>query len=77
MDGNHAFGCTLVGLAMTTLLVRMVWASSLKMSGKRAATRMGLMVVTIALFAGGFYLLSLPMDPATAARISEETYRFH
>lgn len=76
MDGNHAFGCTLLGLALTTLLVRIVFMSGPKMTAMRK-TRTGLVALTVALSAGGFYLLSLPIDPATAARISEESYRFH
>ncbi len=76
MDGNHAFGCTLLGLALTTLLVRIVFMSGPKMTSM-GKTRVVLVALTVALFAGGFYLLSLPVDPATAARISEETYRFH
>jgi hypothetical protein len=78
MDGNHAFGCTLIGLALTTLLVRIVYASSPQMSGKRGSVaRTSLVAVTAALFAGGVYLLSLPVDPATLQTISEESYRFH
>ncbi|HEY9868668.1 MAG TPA: hypothetical protein V6D08_05840 [Candidatus Obscuribacterales bacterium] len=78
MDGNHAFGCTLIGLALTTLLVRIVYASSPQMSGKKGSVaRTSLVAVTAALFAGGVYLLSLPVDPATLERISDESFRFH
>ena len=76
MDGNHAFGCTLLGLALTTLLIRIVFMVGPKMAAMRK-TRIGLVAATVALSAAGFYLLSLPIDPATAARISEESYRFN
>jgi hypothetical protein len=77
MDGNHAFGCTLIGLALTTLLVRIVYASSPRMSGTAGSVaRTSLAAVTAALLASGVYLLSLPVDLATLQRISEASYRF-
>ena len=80
MDGNHAFGCTLFGLALTTLLVRLFWMSSppfnTMSSGKLSVSRLGLVCFTVLGLVGGMYLLSLPMDPEVAKRVAEESYRF-
>ncbi|GEM_PF-3034057 len=81
MDGNHAMGCTLLGLAFTTLLVRIVWNSSRSAAGARRAARLDwkawLAVASVIMIAGGCWLLSLPVDPQVAARNAEEGFQFH
>lgn len=81
MDGNHAYGCTLIGLALTTLLVRLFWMSSPPFSnmtdGKASGWKVVLVVSTVLLMAGGAYLLSIPVDPEVAKRIAEDSYQFH
>jgi hypothetical protein len=81
MDGNHAFGCTLIGLALTTLLVRLFWMASPPFSNwdhKKVSTwKTGLVASTALLFAGGTFLLNLPVDPDVANQIADESFRFN
>lgn len=81
MDPNHAMGCSLVGLALTTLLVRMVWMTSppfnAMVASKLSVWKKALVVSTILMIAGGSWFLSQPIDPAVAARNAEEGFQFH
>ena len=80
MDGNHAIGSTLVGLALTSLLVRLFWMASPpfnRMSvSSLAIYKKGLVVLSLVAMTGGIYLLGLPLDPEVARRVAEESYQF-
>ena len=80
MDGNHAIGCTLVGLALTSLLVRLFWMASPPFNrlqeARLALSKKGLVVLSLLTMIGGVYLLGLPLDPQVAKRVAEESYQF-
>lgn len=81
MDGNHAIGCSLMGLAFTALLVRVVWMSSPPFNtmpkSKVDTWKYSLVAITVLMAGGGLWLLSLPEDPSIAARNAEEGFQFH
>ncbi len=80
MDGSHAGGCSFIGLALTTLMVRMFWMSSPPFNkfsdSARAKWKASLVAATILMTLVGGYMLSRPADE-TARQTAEEGFRFH
>ena len=80
MDGNHAIGGSLIGLAFTALFVRVFWMSSPPFNAMAPARvaiwQKALISATVLLIAAGMYLLSLPIDPAVIARNAQEGFQF-
>lgn len=81
MDGNHGIGCTLVGLAMTLILVRMFWMSSPPFNtmskSASSATKRLLIIASVLMIGTGVFLISQPLAPEAVQRMAEEGYRFH
>lgn len=81
MDGNHAGGCSLIGLALTALLMRLFWMTSPPFSNmqasKLAKVKVALVAFTVlGLVVGGFYI-SQPNVQSVAQQTGEEGYHFH
>jgi hypothetical protein len=80
MDSSHAGGCSLIGLALTTLLIRLMWMSSppFNTMAERALSiwKTGLVAATIVMTLAGGYMLSLPVNEAVR-QASEDGFRFH
>lgn len=81
MDGNHGLGCALLGLALTSLLVRLVGMSSPPFNSMNACTlskvKATLVLATVVMMFIGSMLISRPLDPAVVQRLEEESFQFH
>jgi hypothetical protein len=81
MDGNHAGGCSLIGLALTALLMRLFWMTSPPFStmeaGKLAKVKLALAVFTAVGLAVGGYYISQPNVQSVAQQTGEEGFHFH
>jgi len=70
-----------MGLALTTLMVRLMWLSSPPFNtmpkSKLSVWKLSLVTTTILMACGSIWLLSLPADPSIAARNAEEGFQFH
>ena len=81
MDGGHAGGCSLVGLAATALLIRIFWMSSPPFStmskAKVVIWARSLIALAVIMTVGGIWLLAQPEDPSVAMRNAEEGFQFH
>jgi hypothetical protein len=80
MDSSHAMGCSLIGMALTALMVRLFWIGSPPFSTmpakKLGLSKLLLVSTTLVLAVTGGYLLSLPVDQSSLAE-HESGYRFH
>jgi len=80
MDGNHAGGCSLIGIALTTLLMRLFWMSSPPFStmtaGKLAKVKLLLVALTVVGLAVGMFYVVQP-DKNALADNSERGFEFH
>ena len=83
MDGHHAMGSSLIGIAISVLMVRIFWMSSPPFKDMRSAVKTnwkaGLVAITIGFFAWGGWELSKPIDAAAAAEraAAKEGFEFH
>jgi hypothetical protein len=83
MDSSHALGCSLIGMAITALMIRIFWMSSPPFNnmeqGPKKRWQVGLVATTLLTFIWGAVELGKPIDEqAAAARAAaKEGFEFH